>query len=246
MCVNYIPPHPELLDTVMGVLIDLADLEGGAWKAETWKDYLAPIVRRGEDGGREGLVASYGMVPRKRIPPHVRPFDTMNARSETVGQLRSYSGAWKKGQFCLVPMTAFYEPCYESGKAIRWGIGMSDQSLFAVAGLWREWEGEDGRIEHSFTQLTMNADEHPLMKRFHKPGDEKRSLVIVPQNEWDDWLNVRDPEEARSFIRHYPHDLMTSWAFPVPPRKPKAATLAPESESRADEPQPAPQIQLDL
>lgn len=221
MCINFRPPDPELLDAVMGVIIDLYDT--GFWKTETWKDYAAPIVRKGADGKREGLLASYGMVPRKRIPEGVRPFDTMNARSETVGKLRSFSGAWKRSQLCLVPMTAFYEPCYESGKAVRWGIGMADQSMFAVAGLWREWEGDTGP-DHSFTQLTINADEHPLMRRFHKPGDEKRALVIVPQSEWDDWLSCTDLEYARGFLGHYPAHLMTSWEAPVPPRAKKTAT----------------------
>lgn len=222
MCVNFRPPDPELLDAVMGVIIDLND--SGFWKTETWKDYGAPIVKRGADGKREGLMASYGMVPRKRIPAGVRTFDTMNARSETVGQLRSFSGAWKRSQLCLVPMTTFYEPCYESGKAVRWGIGMADQSMFAVAGLWREWEGDSG-LEHSFTQLTINADEHPLMRRFHKPDDEKRALVIVSQDAWDDWLSCTDPEYAREFLGQYPADKMTSWEAPVPPRTKKLAPV---------------------
>jgi putative SOS response-associated peptidase YedK len=202
----------------MGDLFGLDEV----WRAETWKDYGAPIVRRGAGGAREGLLATYGMVPRKRIPAGVRPFDTMNARAETVGQLRSFSGAWKNVQLCLVPMTAFYEPNYESGKAVRWGIGMADESMFAVAGLWREWDGEPGP-EHSFTQLTINADEHPLMRRFHKPGDEKRALVIVPQAEWDDWLSCGDPEYARSFLRHYPAELMRAWEFPAPARSKSAS-----------------------
>jgi putative SOS response-associated peptidase YedK len=224
MCVNYRPPDPEMLNTVMGLMITIDDLPAN-WKLETWKDYAAPIVRKAGDG-REALLATYGMTPRKKIPPGVKVFDTMNARSETVGQLRSFSGAWKKSQHCLVPMTAFYEPCYESGKAVRWGIGMADQSMFAVAGLWREWDGEAGP-EYSFTQLTMNADEHPLMNRFHKPGDEKRALVIVPRDEWDDWLNCDDPEFARSFLRHYPAEQMTSWEYPVPPRAKKIDAAAP-------------------
>jgi putative SOS response-associated peptidase YedK len=97
-------------------------------------------------------------------------------------------------------MTAFYEPCYESGKAVRWGIGMADQSMFAVASLWREWESEAG-TEASFTQLTMNADDDPLMRRCHKPGDDKRALVIVPQAEWGEWLDCRYPEYVCSFLR---------------------------------------------
>jgi len=218
MCVNFRPPDPELLEATMGVIIDLHD--SGFWQGETWKDYPAPIVRKGANGKRQALLASYGIVPRKHIPDRVRPFDTMNARSETVGELRSFSGAWKRSQLCLVPMTSFYEPCYESGKAVRWEIGMADQSMFAVGGLWRQWENAAG-IEHSFTQLTINADEHPLMRRFHKSGDEKRALVIVPQEEWDDWLNCTNLEYARSFLRHYPAELMTSWAAPLPPRSKK-------------------------
>jgi putative SOS response-associated peptidase YedK len=221
-----------MLDAVMGVIINLH--ETGFWEAETWKDKVAPIVRRGAGGQREGVLASYGMVPRKRIPSGVKLFETMNARSETIGEKRSYAGAWKRTQLCLVPMTAFYEPNYESGKPVRWGIGMADQSMFAVAGLWREWESEAG-TEASFTQLTMNADDHPLMRRFHKPEDEKRALVIVPQAEWDDWLDCKDPEYARSFLRHYPAEKMRAWEFPVPPRA-KIADPAP----------PAPDVQMGL
>jgi putative SOS response-associated peptidase YedK len=229
MCVNFQPPSHETLEAVMGVLIDLRDT--GVWRAETWKDYGAPIVRRGAGGEREGVLATYGMVPRKQIPAGVRPFDTMNARAETVGTLRSFSGAWKRTQLCLVPMTAFYEPCYESGKPVRWGIGMADQSMFAVAGLWREWESEDGKSA-SFTQLTMNADDHPLMRRFHKPDDEKRALVIVPQAEWDEWLDCGDPEYARSFLRPYPAEQMRSWEFPVPPRAKKSEPVTPAPDTQ--------------
>jgi hypothetical protein len=47
---------------------------------ETWKDYAAPILRKSAD---EYLTdpATFGMVPRKHIPPGVKLFDTMNARS---------------------------------------------------------------------------------------------------------------------------------------------------------------------
>jgi putative SOS response-associated peptidase YedK len=100
----------------------------------------------------------------------------MNARSETVGELRSFARAWRQQQLCLVPAISFDEPCYETGKAEWWSIAMADKAMFAVAGLWSEWAGENGP-ETSFTQLTINTDEHALMRHFHKPGDEKRMLV---------------------------------------------------------------------
>jgi putative SOS response-associated peptidase YedK len=196
-----------------------------AWPGETYQDYAASIIRKSQDGGRESLVGTFGMIPKSHMRPDAKRFTTMNARSETVGTLKSYSGAWKTGNFCLVPMDAFYEPNYESGAHIRWSIGMADQAPFAVAGLYRTWE--EGGTSFSFTQLTVNSDDHPLMSRFHKPNDEKRSLVIIPASEYDAWLQCEDPEVARSFLQQYPAELMSAQAAPKPPRT-KEVPAAPE------------------
>ena len=57
-------------------------------------------------------------------------------------------------------------------------------------------ERAGGRQALSFTMLTVKADDHPLMKRFHRPGDEKRSVVIVPRDEYESWLSCRSMDEA--------------------------------------------------
>lgn len=67
--------------------------------------------------------------------------------------------------------------------------------------------------------LTVNADNHPLMKRFHKPGAEKRSVVIVPPGKYEEWLTCRSTDEARSFLSLYPDELMHAEPYPLPPRK---------------------------
>ena len=217
MCVNYRPPTPEQFGT-LGAFSDLpADWR---WPEETWKDYLAPILRTGPDGRPEACLASYGMVPRRRIPPEIKPFDTMNARAESLGERRSFAPAWRRLQLCAVPMAWFYEPCYESGRAVRHAIGMVDESLFFVAGLWRDWPEADGTVQSSFTQITINADDHDLMRRMHKPADEKRSLVILPQDDVADWLACSDIEMARSYLVHYPAARMRHW--PAPPALRKA------------------------
>ncbi|WP_053064109.1 SOS response-associated peptidase family protein [Caballeronia mineralivorans] len=88
------------------------------FKAETYKDYSVPVFRRGADGfGADA--ATFGMVPRKRILPGVKIFDTMNARAESVGEKRIFSGAWKKLQLCLIPCESFFEPDYGTGKPVR-------------------------------------------------------------------------------------------------------------------------------
>ncbi|BEU28103.1 SOS response-associated peptidase family protein [Paraburkholderia sp. 22B1P] len=167
------------------------------YKGEIYKDYYAPIFRRGGDA-LETVPASFGIVPRRHIPPGVKVFDTMNARSETVDQKRSFSGAWKNLQLCLIPCRTFFEPNYETGKAVRWRIGMADGAPLAIAGLWRQWKEADGSSTLAFTMLTLPAVDHPLMKRFHKPGDEKRSVVIVPPTRYAEWLSSRSTDAARS------------------------------------------------
>ena len=216
MCVNYRPPTPEQFGT-LGAFSELpADWR---WPEETWKDYAAPILRAGPDGRPAACLASYGMVPRRQIPRDTKPFDTMNARAESLGERRSFAPAWRRLQLCAVPMAWFYEPCYESGRAVRHGIGMLDESLFFVAGLWRDWPDSDGTAGTSFTQITINADDHGLMRRMHKPDDEKRSLVILPRDEVGDWLACSDIEMARSFLRHYPAAGMRDWPAPAASRK---------------------------
>ncbi len=37
----------------------------------------------------------------------------------------------------------------------------------------------NGELVISMSMLTINADDHPFMKQFHKPNDEKRSIVVI-------------------------------------------------------------------
>jgi putative SOS response-associated peptidase YedK len=219
MCTSYEPTHRD--DPKSFDIFPLADFD---YKREIYKDYSAPIFRRCADGYSTDA-ATFGIVPRKHIPPGVKVFDTMNARSESLGEKRSFSGAWKRLQLCLIPCRSFYEPNYETGKAVRWKIGMADGAPLAIAGLWRTWDEPEGTAL-SFTMLTVNSNEHPLMKRFHRPGDEKRSVVIVPRTGYEDWLSCKSTDEARSFLNLYPHEAMRAEPYPLPLRKRSVDLLA--------------------
>jgi putative SOS response-associated peptidase YedK len=212
MCTNYRPPEADLFEAFTDFPTPVFEYPG-----ETYKDYVAPILRTSA-GVRTTDPATFAMVPRRQIPPGVKVFDTMNARAESVGEKRSYSGAWKKLQLCLIPCVGFYEPNYETGAAVRWNIGLATGRPFAIAGLWRAWEDLDG-VALSFTMLTVNANDHPLMKRFHRPGDEKRSVVLLRPAQYDDWLGSRSVDEARSFLNLFPAEEMAAVAAPKPPRK---------------------------
>lgn len=167
----------------------------------------------------EWLPGMFGLVPHWGDPKKLCRM-TYNARSETVTEKPSYRSAWKQRQFALIPVEAFYEPCYESGKPIRWRIERADGEPFAVAGLWERRFGDEGPAHWSFSMLTVNAEGHPLMQRFHKPGDEKRSVVVLDPEDYEGWLNARTEAEARSYLRLFEPDMMVAVAEPRPRPRP--------------------------
>lgn len=137
-----------------------------------------------------------------------------NARSEIVATLPSFRDAWRKGHKCIIPADAIYEPDWRSGKALATRIVRSDGGAMGLAGLWSAWKSPADEWVLSFTMLTINADEHPLMRDFHKPGDEKRMVVILPDVSYDDWLTA-PAERSMDFIRQFPAERMTASTLKV-------------------------------
>ncbi len=166
----------------------------------------------------EWLPGMFGLVPHWGDPVKLSRM-TYNARSETVAERPSYRNAWKRRQFALIPVESFYEPCYESGKAVRWRIQRADGAPFALAGIWERRMDDNGPAHWSFSMLTINADEHPLMRRFHKPGDEKRSVVVLDPEDYESWLNARTEAEARSLLQPFEPELMLAVEDPRPTRR---------------------------
>jgi hypothetical protein len=58
------------------------------------------------------------------------------------------------------------------------------------------------------------------MRRYHRPGDEKRSVIAVPPTQYEEWLSCRNPELARTFFRLPQEDEMAAEAAPLPARRP--------------------------
>jgi putative SOS response-associated peptidase YedK len=145
---------------------------------------------------------------------------TYNARSETVHKLASFRQAWSHSQRCVIPAEAIYEPNWESGKAVRWRINMPDGDPMGIAGIYRRWKHPDGREMFSFAMLTVNATGHPVMKRFHRPEDEKRMVVLLRPEEYLPWLTC-SLDLAPSYFRQYMGPLEATPA-PLPPRAPRA------------------------
>lgn len=186
--------------------------EGGKW--DMWPGYLGPFVRRHEhaDVGddavpeREALLGSFGLIPHWATDTNIAR-QTYNARTETVAAKPSFRDAWHKAQHCIIPADAIYEPDWRSGKAIPTRISRVDGEPMGIAGLWSWWKTPKGEVLHSFTMLTINADQHPLMNQFHKPTDEKRMVVILPEHRYDDWLRA-PAGGCADFLRAFPAELL--------------------------------------
>lgn len=67
--------------------------------------------------------------------------------------------------------------------------------------------------------LMLKAEQHPLMSRFHKPGSEKRSIVILPRFQYAEWLACHDTEMARTFLALPAAEEMHAEADPLPSRQ---------------------------
>ncbi len=48
--------------------------------------------------------------------------------------------------------------------------------------------------------LTVNADDHPVMRLMHKPGEEKRMVVVLPPQHYGDWLSM-PARESLAFLQ---------------------------------------------
>lgn len=181
---------------------------------DIWPTYAALFVRRPREADvgdeavpeREALPGVFGLIPAwAKDDKFARR--TFNARSETAATLPSFRDAWKKAQRCIIPAEAIYEPDWRSGKARATRITRSDGAALGIAGLWSSWKSPAGEWVASFTMLTINADAHPLMRNFHKPGDEKRMVAILPEARYGDWLTAPSGQ-AMEFMRPYPADAL--------------------------------------
>lgn len=158
------------------------------FNSDIYPGYEAPLLFANVGDPPEWRSVMFGMVLKWAKDTDIARF-TYNARSETVMEKPSFKHAWYSNQFALIPVQTIYEPKYIDGKARRYGIYREDGEPFTVAAIYEIAKIGDAVIR-SMSMLTINADSHPLMSQFHKPTDEKRSIVVVEPQHRLDWLNA--------------------------------------------------------
>lgn len=121
---------PELISIIKGVEASLK-LEQ---RYNVAPSQFVPIVRESPLGGRELILARWGLIPSWAKDDSIAKH-TINARSETVTEKPAFRHAIKK-QRCIVPATGFYEWDHSTSPKRPNYITMADKSLMMFAGIW--------------------------------------------------------------------------------------------------------------
>lgn len=200
MCNRYVSPTEAEIERAWHV----GRRQPGRW----WDEIVVPrrqgvFIRQGE-GSRQLVAGQWGLIPSFAKTPQLK-YSTNNARSEELADKPSYRQPWARGQRCIIPAQSFDEPCWETGRNVWWRFHRTDGLPWGLAGLWNTWTDKDsGKIHESYTMLTINADDHPLMRRMHKPKSDrpaheqdKRSVIAIELADVPKWLDGSLQEASR-------------------------------------------------
>lgn len=177
---------------------------------------VMPIIRRAPDGGREFVLARWGLIPSWCKDPS-QSNQPINAKSETAAIKPMFRDAFRCRRV-LVPADAFYEWQPQSGRRKQpYVIRLADGSPMGLAGLLECWHGPDGDV---WTFAVLTTDANPLVAPIHA-----RMPAIVAPADFGRWLDpsLSDVEELHSIVQPYPERLMQ--AYPV-----RALVTSPEND----------------
>ena len=136
------------------------------------------LVSVREDEKRVPQQMRWGLVPWWAKDIKVG-FSSINARAETVDKTPAFRDAWKKGQRCLVITDGFYE--WKKPEKQPYAIGMADDDLMVMAGLWDEWKSPKGEHIKSCTIITCPPNK--VAGALH----DRMPVVLAPDT-WSQWL----------------------------------------------------------
>lgn len=142
--------------------------------------YVAAI-RNDERGEREIAMLRWGLVPFWAKDPAIGN-RMINARSETVAEKPSYRNAYRKRR-CLVLADGFYEWRKEGGSKIPYFIATADDTSFAFAGLWENWQSKETDDSLQTTTI-ITAAANDFMTSLHQ-----RMPVILQADSGARWLS---------------------------------------------------------
>lgn len=129
----------------------------------------------------------------------------INAKAETVHEKISFKTSFQSRR-CIVPADGFFE-WKKLGKKtkIPYRFTLRDESLFSFAGIWEEYEGLTGEIQHTFLILTTTPNS--LVEEVH----DRMPVILTRENE-KKWLDKYSSEsELLAMLKPASSDQMQSY-----------------------------------
>jgi putative SOS response-associated peptidase YedK len=151
------------------------------------------------DGGTlrvRQMTWGFPLVLKSKNGQPLKPKPVNNARTDKLA-----GGFWRPSfhaRRCLIPVTAFCEAEGEKGAKTRTWFSLSDQELFAVAGIWRDTAEWGAAYSMVMTEACAPASLVGSDGRaFEKPVHD-RMPAILPRSDWADWLD--GPPDAAGLL----------------------------------------------
>ena len=152
------------------------------------------------------IMAKWGFLPAWEYKKP-KPFGLINIRSETCKEKPYFKNVLLSSR-CLIPATGFYEwkelKLEKKPEKIPFYISLTDQELFAFAGVYSMYEDAEGKPHYYFAILT--SEPNSFMKEIHR-----RMPVILEKKQEDKYLdpNNKDFDSLYKLITtQYPSDKM--------------------------------------
>lgn len=155
------------------------------------------------DDGRFLRPMRWGFLPHWYKDPRVGLL-LINARAETIAEKPAFRAACRSRR-CLIPASGFYEwTKTPEGARLPWYIHPPSGDSLAFAGIWQDWQGDDGKVLSSCAIVTTSANE--TLGALHH-----RMPVLIAPEDYGLWLGEEGkgaavlmkpaPEDALAFHR---------------------------------------------
>ena len=144
-----------------------------------------PVIWQDAAAIRHIRLMHWGLIPHWSKQPSSK-YKMINARADSLRTKPAYREAYRKCR-CLIPADGFYEWHTSKGTKQPYYIQMMRHQLFAFAGLWELWQGE--QTLYSCTIITTEAN--PLLRTIHE-----RMPVILQAKDYPIWLDQNSSIDA--------------------------------------------------
>ncbi|NLZ54595.1 MAG: SOS response-associated peptidase [Thermoanaerobacteraceae bacterium] len=110
----------------------------------------------------------------------------INARAESVMSKPMFKDSFLYRR-CVIPANFFYEWKQEEGRKVKHKIGLRNEQLISLGGIYKMTLDENSRKQATFVIITTEANEQ--LKTIHH-----RMPLIIRNDQLELWLNNRTPQ----------------------------------------------------